>query len=93
LYDKHLAPQKKGAIADSKGEWKHPGCHLYNVDRVRYVYALSVKAEDEAEVRRLFKEKKGAKTEDAMSKFCEYLNEKEISHQLSPPEMMIRKSS
>jgi len=54
--------------------WKHPGCHLFNIGKVRYVYALSVKAE--AEVRRLLKEKKGAKTEDAMSKFSEYLNEK-----------------
>jgi len=43
---------------------------------------LSAKTKDGAEVRQLLKEK-GLKTENAMLKFSEYLDDKKISHQLS----------
>jgi hypothetical protein len=46
LYDKHIAPQKARVTADDNGNWDHPGCQLYNVNRERHVYALSVKPED-----------------------------------------------
>jgi hypothetical protein len=38
LYGKHLAPQKSRVVAGRNGKWEHPGCHLYNIDRERFVY-------------------------------------------------------
>jgi hypothetical protein len=90
LHNKYLAIQKISVIANSKGEWEYPGCHLFNPGE-RYVYALSVKKADEEEVSRLLKEKKGSTTEDAMLKFSEELTVKGIFHQLSEPKMLIRK--
>jgi len=89
LKNKYLATQEIHVIANSNGEWKYPGCHLFNPGK-RYVYALSVKTEDEEEVRRLLKEKKGSTTEYAMLKFSAELDAKGISHQLSEPKMLIR---
>jgi hypothetical protein len=89
LHNLYLAPQEIHVIADSNGEWKYPGCHLFNPGK-RYVYALSVKTENEEEVRRFLKEKKGKKTEDAMLKFSDELNSKGIFYQLSEPIMLNR---
>jgi|WetSurMetagenome_2_1015567.scaffolds.fasta_scaffold127728_3 hypothetical protein len=72
LHNKYLAIQKISVIANSKGEWEYPGCHLFNPGE-RYVYALSVKKADEEEVSRLLKEKKGSTNENAMLKFSEEL--------------------
>ena len=57
LHNKYLAPQEIDVIANSNGEWEYPGCHLFNPGK-RYVYGLSVKKADEAEIRQLLKKKK-----------------------------------
>ncbi len=93
LYGKYLAVQEGGVFADANGDWHHSRCHLFNINKRRFVYALAVSPSDENRVVELLEEHGKHPKARAMDRFKEILQKEGIVFESSPPKFLMRVAS
>jgi len=91
LYGKHLAPQKGYAIADNMGNWKYDRCHLFNINKDRFVYAIAVDTVHEQRVRELLAYHRKSPKENVMDLFQQILKNEKIPFEISQGKKLVRK--
>jgi len=91
LYGKHLAPQKGYAIADNLGNWKYDRCHLFNINKDRFVYAIAMDTVHEQRVRELLAYHRKPPKDNAMDLFQQILKNEQIPFEISQGKKLIRK--
>ncbi|MBD3290900.1 hypothetical protein GF337_18980 [candidate division KSB1 bacterium] len=93
LHGLYLAPQLEDQpIADSKGNWQHSRCHLFNRGK-RWIYALAVREEDKERVLHLLKEYGESPVEDSISVFEDILKDEGIPYQITLGKYLIRRGA
>jgi len=91
LYGKHLAPQKGYAIADNMGNWQYDRCHLFNINKDRFIYAIAVDTVHEQKVRELLAYQGKSPKENVMDLFQQILKNEKIPFEISQGKKLVRK--